>query len=61
MDRNLLLAVSLSVAVYAAWFGFLEKRFNPQPAKPLAGAVAPGAKPSAAKSADAASAAPLPR
>ncbi|MCM2305646.1 MAG: membrane protein insertase YidC [Elusimicrobia bacterium] len=60
MDRNLLLAVSLSVAVYAAWFGFLEKRFNPQPAKPLAGAVAPGAKPSAAKPADAASAAPAP-
>ncbi|MBI5246530.1 MAG: membrane protein insertase YidC [Elusimicrobia bacterium] len=35
MDRNLLLAVSLSVAVYAAWFGFFEKKFVPQPpAKP---------------------------
>lgn len=32
MDRNLLLAVSLSVAVYAAWFGFIEKKVNPQPA-----------------------------
>ncbi|MEQ1919820.1 MAG: membrane protein insertase YidC, partial [Elusimicrobiota bacterium] len=34
MDRNLLLAVSLSVAVYAAWFGFIEKKVNPQPLKP---------------------------
>lgn len=33
MDRNLLLAVALSVAVYAAWFGFIEKKVNPQPAK----------------------------
>jgi YidC/Oxa1 family membrane protein insertase len=31
MDRNLLLAVALSVAVYAAWFGFIEKKVNPQP------------------------------
>lgn len=37
MDRNLLLAVSLSVAVYAAWFGFIEKRVNPQPVKAAAG------------------------
>ncbi len=29
MDRNLLLAVTLSVAVYAAWFGFFEKNLNP--------------------------------
>jgi len=36
MDRNLLLAVSLSVAVYAAWFGFIEKRVNPQPAETAA-------------------------
>jgi YidC/Oxa1 family membrane protein insertase len=36
MDRNLLLAVSLSVAVYAAWFGFIEKKINPQPLKPYA-------------------------
>ena len=36
MDRNLLLAVSLSVAVYAAWFGFFEKRLVPQTAKPYA-------------------------
>lgn len=40
MDRNLLLAVSLSVAVYAAWFGFLEKRVNPQPVRTLV--TAPG-------------------
>lgn len=40
MDRNLLLAVALSVAVYAAWFGFLEKRFNPQPVKPAVSAAA---------------------
>ena len=42
MDRNLLLAVALSVAVYAAWFGFLEKRFNPQPVKPAVSATAGG-------------------
>ncbi len=34
MDRNLLLAVTLSVAIYAAWFGLIEKRVNPQPAGP---------------------------
>ncbi|KAJ8135947.1 hypothetical protein OY671_010840, partial [Metschnikowia pulcherrima] len=34
MDRNLILAVALSVAVYAAWFGFIEKKVNPQPLKP---------------------------
>lgn len=44
MDRNLLLAVSLSVAVYAAWFGFIEKKVNPQPLKPIAGAQAPSAE-----------------
>lgn len=40
MDRNLLLAVSLSVAVYAAWFGFLEKKFNPPSLKPAVSATA---------------------
>jgi len=41
MDRNLLLAVSLSVAVYAAWFGFIEERVNPPQAKPpVAGTAA---------------------
>ncbi|PIR19577.1 MAG: hypothetical protein COV48_01210 [Elusimicrobia bacterium CG11_big_fil_rev_8_21_14_0_20_64_6] len=44
MDRNLLLAVSLSIAVYAAWFGFFEKRFNPQPVKPYVSQTQPGAK-----------------
>ena len=42
MDRNLLLAVALSVAVYAAWCGFLETRFNPQPVKPAVAATAGG-------------------
>jgi YidC/Oxa1 family membrane protein insertase len=41
MDRNLLLAVSLSVAVYAAWFGFIEKKVNPQPLKPAISQNAP--------------------
>lgn len=36
MDRNLLLAVALSVAVYAAWFGFIEKKVSPQAARPVA-------------------------
>lgn len=31
MDRNLWLAVALSIGVYAGWYGFLEKRLNPQP------------------------------
>lgn len=58
MDRNLLLAVTLSVAVYAAWFGFFEKRFNPHPPKAeVSGAPrAPGAPepaPAAAASPDA--------
>ena len=46
MDRNLLLAVALSVAVYAAWFGFIEKKVNPQPTKPAVSSPAgsaPGA------------------
>ncbi len=29
MDKNLLLAVSLSLAVYAVWFGLIEKRVMP--------------------------------
>ena len=40
MDRNLWLAVALSIGVYAGWYGFLEKRINPPPpagyAKPSA-------------------------
>jgi YidC/Oxa1 family membrane protein insertase len=59
MDRNLLLAVTLSVAVYAAWFGFIEKKVNPQPLnKPyVAGQMnvpanaAPGSMPSSQASA----------
>jgi len=53
MDRNLLLAVALSIAVYAAWFGFIEKKVAPQPAKPAvastSGNVTPnGSAPAAA-------------
>lgn len=53
MDRNLLLAVALSVAVYAAWFGFVDKKVNPpRPSPASAGAPAvPGAAPSAAPAA----------
>ena len=29
MDKNLLLAVALSMGVYALWFGFIEKRVAP--------------------------------
>ena len=29
MDRNLWLAIALSVGVYAIWFGFFEKKVNP--------------------------------
>jgi YidC/Oxa1 family membrane protein insertase len=51
MDKNLLLAVGLSVAVYALWFGVIEK-----PAKVPVGAAAavqtPGAAPSSAAGAD---------
>jgi len=43
MDRNLLLAVALSVAVYAAWFGFIEKKVNPQPEKTEISSSAPEA------------------
>ena len=42
MDRNLWLAVVLSIAVYAAWFGFLEKRFAP-PAAATSSAAASNA------------------
>ena len=55
MDRNLLLAVALSVAVYAAWFGFIEKKVNPHVSAPQSSAA--GAAPSAASSAGSATAA----
>ncbi len=51
MDRNLLLAVTLSVAVYAAWFGFIEKRVNPQPTKPSVSNTAGTNEPAAASNA----------
>lgn len=36
MDRNLLLAVALSIGVYAVWFGFIEKHAAPPSTKPAA-------------------------
>ncbi|MBI4346771.1 MAG: membrane protein insertase YidC [Elusimicrobia bacterium] len=42
MDRNLLLAVVLSMAVYVGWFAYME-RVAPKPAVPAAGAPAAGA------------------
>ncbi|HVA66789.1 MAG TPA: YidC/Oxa1 family insertase periplasmic-domain containing protein [Elusimicrobiota bacterium] len=38
MDKNLFLAVALSVGVYALWFGVIEKKVEP-PAKPAAEAA----------------------
>ncbi|MEK7389172.1 MAG: membrane protein insertase YidC [Elusimicrobiota bacterium] len=35
MDKNLWLAVALSIAVYASWFGFFEKKFAPPPQQPV--------------------------
>ncbi|MFA6004495.1 MAG: hypothetical protein WC881_10555, partial [Elusimicrobiota bacterium] len=65
MDKNLLWAVTLSIVIYALWFGLIEKRYiKPAPAAPPAAAAA--AAPAAAKPAAAAlppaaaSAAPLP-
>ena len=41
MDKNLWLAVALSIAVYAAWFGFFEKRFAPPQAQNSVSSGAP--------------------
>jgi YidC/Oxa1 family membrane protein insertase len=67
MDRNLLLAVALSIGVYAAWFGFVDKRINPPNARPAAAAAAaayapasPGA-PGASPASGGAAAAAAPR
>lgn len=51
MDKNLLLAVVLSIGVYAAWFTFVEKK-KPQPAKPAATAAAPAPAAAPATGAD---------
>ncbi|MEK7382190.1 MAG: hypothetical protein AAB262_02780, partial [Elusimicrobiota bacterium] len=40
MDRNLWLAIALSVGVYGVWFGFIEKRVAPPPAQHAATATA---------------------
>jgi YidC/Oxa1 family membrane protein insertase len=63
MDKNLLLAVSLSILVYAAWFGFIEKRVVKQaPPKPVAASAPVSTSPAPAEapkpSAMASSAAP---
>jgi YidC/Oxa1 family membrane protein insertase len=42
MDKNLVTAIALSLLVYVAWFGFLEKRYVRPAAKP---GVASAAKP----------------
>jgi YidC/Oxa1 family membrane protein insertase len=41
MDRNLWTAIALSIAVYAVWFGFFEKKVNPPLPKTPATASAP--------------------
>ena len=34
MDKNLFLAVALSIGIYALWFGVIEKRYvKPVPAR----------------------------
>lgn len=43
MDRNLVLAVVLSGAVYLGWFKYLEHRYPPSEIPPAAAAGAPGA------------------
>jgi YidC/Oxa1 family membrane protein insertase len=41
MEKNLLLAVGLSVLVYAAWFGIVEKRYMPHPSINVVSADSP--------------------
>lgn len=41
MDKNLVLAVSLSLLVYAVWFGVVEKRYLKPQARPVAEHAAP--------------------
>jgi len=55
MDKNLFLAIALSVLIYVGWFSFMEKRYDktkPASQVPVPGAVtAPGASAPAATSA----------
>ena len=60
MDRNLVLAVALSVGVYAAWFGFLEKRFAPPVPAVATVAGSPAASPAGSSSNKAAGGAAAP-
>lgn len=55
MDRNLWTAIALSIAVYAVWFGFFEKKVNP-PLPKTAAAVSGPAVPGAAAPSSAATA-----
>ncbi|HAM36002.1 MAG TPA: hypothetical protein DEB40_11100 [Elusimicrobia bacterium] len=51
MDKNLLLAVALSIAVYALWFGLIEKHYvNPAPRTPTAASMPAANQAAAAKS-----------
>ena len=45
MDKNLFLAVALSIAVYAAWFGFIEKKIAKSNGAVAAGQVASNGAP----------------
>lgn len=56
MDRNLLLAVGLSIGVYAVWFGFIDKKVNP-PRPAATASAASGSQTGAAPAAEAAPAA----
>ncbi|MBI4375915.1 MAG: YidC/Oxa1 family insertase periplasmic-domain containing protein [Elusimicrobia bacterium] len=50
MDRNLLLAIVLSVGVYAAWFGLVERRVARAPASQASTLESPGAPQAAPQS-----------
>ncbi len=51
MDKNLWLAVGLSIAVYAGWFGFVDKKVNPPRPKPAVTSTAGNVDPAPAKGA----------
>jgi YidC/Oxa1 family membrane protein insertase len=51
MDRNLWLAVALSAGVYLVWYGFVDKRVNPQRTNPAPYAQDAGASAAASSAA----------
>ncbi|MBI3554340.1 MAG: membrane protein insertase YidC [Elusimicrobia bacterium] len=61
MDKNLLLAVTLSLAVYAIWFGVIEKRVLPvpPPTRPGISAPVPSAPPNTRETVTAPAAEPV--